>query len=55
MALGRAVRGAIASGAGVDLPGVDFTVVDHSLSVYVRKLNVVIFFAIILQNTFKIS
>ena len=26
-----------------------------SLSVYVRKLNVVIFFAIILQNTFKIS
>ena len=28
---------------------------DCSLSVYVRKLNVVIFFAIILQNTFKIS
>ena len=27
----------------------------HSLSVYVRKLNVVIFFAIILQNAFKIS
>ena len=27
----------------------------YSLSVYVRKLNVVIFFAIILQNTFKIS
>ena len=30
-------------------------VADNSLSVYVRKLNVVIFFAIILQNTFKIS
>ena len=27
----------------------------RSLSVYVRKLNVVIFFAMILQNTFKIS
>ena len=27
----------------------------RSLPVYVKKLNVVIFFAIILQNTFKIS